>query len=585
MPLIKLLAQAGIDMGTRLKFPGARASHRRAVRHARRVVSCLLFAAVGTLVVSGTAYASSANDLVINGDFSAGNTGFTSQYANSPTGLGAVGQYTVANNPSALNGAWPALKPVGSDTNMLIANGSSTPGASVWSQTVSVAPNSTYMFSVQVASLYAQPAAIDFVVNGVSIGTRSAPTTVAKWVEVVVAWHSGAATVAKLSIVDTDLASGGNDFALDNIALSGANPGGAVAPIASALGTPGEVFHSVTHDVIGGGITMAVLLFIAFPANIFNQTFSDHYAEIMSVVSRVRRRLRHPFKSAQVEVERPVTATQSTPASEDPGRVNRVWFALTLVAGAVLGGLLNPAFGMNVHALEGLIATLIAFSVGAIVSWYISKTFRRVHKYPSHTYLRALPMGLIIAAACVAVSRLSHFEPGYLYGVVVSIAFIESMEDRHSVHLIAIETLSTLAVGLLAWFAWIPVNHFALDSGNVLAGILDDVLASIFAGALMGSVIGLLPLEGLPGGHLSKWRKDVWGVIFFIALFLLIEVELNPDSGPTHPGGAPVVTAIILFVVFGGLSFGLHRFFTRRNHPKESEVTAPPPATNSEGSQ
>jgi hypothetical protein len=98
----------------------------------------------------------------------------------------------------------------------------------------------------------------------------------------------------------------------------------------------------------------------------------------------------------------------------------------------------------------------------------------------------------------------------------------------------------------------------------------------------MGSVIGLLPLQGLPGGHLSKWRKDVWGAIFFIALFLLIEVELNPDSGPTHPGGAPVVTAIILFLVFGGLSIGLHRFFTRRNRVAESSAPTPPPAAKTD---
>ena len=567
-------------MGAWLKFPRARASHTRAVRRARRVVGGLSFVALGTLVVSGTAYASSSNNLVVNGDFSAGNTGFTSQYVDSPTGLGGLGQYAVASDPSVLNGAWPALKPFGSDTNMLIANGSGTANTSVWSQSVPVASNSTYVFSVQVASLYSQPAVLDFVVNGVSISTRAAPSTVGTWSEIQVVWHSGSAAVAKLSIVDTDLDGGGNDFALDNIAFTGASPGGAVAPIASTLGTPGEVFHSVTHDVIGGGITMAVLLFIAFPANIFNQTFSDHYAEITSMMSRVRRRLRHPFKPDRSEVERPVTTVQSGSASEEPGRVNRVWFALTLLAGALLGGLLNPAFGINAHTLEGLIATIIAFSVGAIVSWYISKAFRRVHKYPSHTYLRALPMGLLIAAACVAVSRLSHFEPGYLYGVVISVAFIESMEDRHSVHLIAIETLSALAVGLLAWFAWIPINHYALDSGNVLVGILDDALASIFAGALMGSVIGLLPLQGLPGGHLSKWRKDVWGVIFFIALFLLIEVELNPDSGPTHPGGAPVVTAIILFIVFGGLSVGLHRFFSRGNRSKEIDSPAPPPTAN-----
>ena len=582
--LVKLLAQAGTDMNTWLTFPGARASSTRSGRHARRLLCFVFFLPVGSLLLGGTAYADGSSNLVVNGNFSAGNTGFTSQYSYYPlnSGLGGAGTYSIGNNPNLFNSPWPTMAPHAGDSEMYIANGADTPHTKVWSETVAVASNSRYVFSLWAASLYSTPAVFDFFVNGVSVGSRSAPVTVAKWKELQVTWNSGSATSARLTIVDTDLAGGGNDFAVDDIALSGANPGGAVAPIASTLGTPGEVFHSVAHDVVGGGITMAVLLFIAFPANIFNQTFSDHYAEITSFVSRVRRRLRHPFRNVREGPTAAPSPASASAAAEDPGRVNRVWFALTLLAGAVLGGLLNPKFGLNAHALEGLIATLIAFSVGAILSWYISTVFRRVHKYPSHTYLRALPMGLLIAAACVAVSRLSHFEPGYLYGVVVSVAFIESMEERHSVHLIAIETLSTLAVGLLAWLAWIPVNHFALDSGNVVEVIVDDALASIFAGALMGSVIGLLPLQGLPGGHLSKWRKDVWGAIFFVALFLLIEVELNPDSGPTHPGGAPVVTAIILFVIFGGLSIGLHRFFTRRSRAEESPAPTPPPAAKTD---
>jgi hypothetical protein len=547
-----------------------------------------MLAVAGSVFFVGTAYASGSSSLVINGDFNAGNTGFTSQYAYSPTGLGGVQQYAVGANPAVLNGSWPALKPFGSATSMFIGNGASTANTTVWSETVAVAPHSSYVFSLEAASLYPSPAVFEFVVNGVTVGTRTAPTAIGTWKSLQVVWNSGSETVAKLTLVDTNLNSGGNDFALDEIAFSGATPSASgVAPIASTLGTPGEIFHSVSHDIIGGGITMAVLLFIAFPANIFNQTFSDHYAEIMSYVDRIRRRLRHPLGPSRATAPAsPTTAsptTEETSTPEAPGRVSRAWFALTLLVGAILGGLLNPKFGLNSHTLEGLIATLIAFSVGAIVSWYIAKTFRRVHKYPSHTYLRALPMGLVIAAACVLVSRLSHFEPGYLYGVVVSIAFIESMEDRHSVHLIAISTLSTLAVGLLAWFAWIPVNHFALESGsNVVEVILDDALASIFAGALIGSVIGLLPLEGLPGGHLSKWRKDVWGVIFFVALFLLIEVELNPDSGPTHPGGAPVVTAIVLFVIFGGLSFGLHRYFALRSESKSGESSPSAPASHSD---
>jgi hypothetical protein len=535
------------------------------------------------LFISGTAYASGANNLVVNGDFDGGNTGFTSQYTYNAqnSGLGGADSYSVGTNPALFNGAWPTMKPHSPATEMLIANGSTTANTKVWSQTVQVEANSTYVFSLWAASLYPTPAVIDFVVNGVSIGSRSAPTTLARWKELQATWNSGSATSATITVIDSDLSYGGNDFALDDIAFSGASSNG-VAPIASTLGTPWQVFHSVSHDVVGGGITMAVLLFIAFPANIFNQTFSDHYTEIMSFVSKVRRRFFHPLGGRTETVASSPSAAATTSASQAPGRVNRVWFGLTLLAGAILGGLLNPRFGLNAHSFEGLIATLIAFSVGAIVSWFIARTFRRLHKYPSHTYLRALPMGLVIAAACVLVSRFSHFEPGYLYGVVISIAFIESMEDRHSVHLIAISTLSTLAVAVLAWFAWIPMNHLALQHGEFAEVILDDALASIFAGGLMGTVIGLLPLEGLPGGHLSKWRKDVWGVIFFIALFLLIEVELNPDSGPTHPGGAPVVTAIVLFVIFGGLSIGLHRYFVRRSALRVADVPPPSPAPSSD---
>jgi hypothetical protein len=165
----------------------------------------------------------------------------------------------------------------------------------------------------------------------------------------------------------------------------------------------------------------------------------------------------------------------------------------------------------------------------------------------------------------VIISRASNFEPGYLYGVVVSIAFVESLEDRHNAHLTVIATFSTLIVALLAWFAWVPVNHLALNhSGNIPIAILDDVLGSIFVGGLVGTVVGMLPLEFMPGGTLLRWRKDVWVIVFFIALFLLVEVELNPASGPTHHGGAPIVTVIVLFVGFGGSTWLMRRYFAKR---------------------
>ncbi len=350
---------------------------------------------------------------------------------------------------------------------------------------------------------------------------------------------------------------------------------GDVATIASKIGTPGQVFHSLGHDVLGALLTVGVMLFIAFPANIFNQTFHDHYEEILDMVAGARRRVRAALGLHEPDED---AAVPEPGAHRTAGSATRGWFVATLLFGAVLGGLLKPSFGANASSAEDLAATLFAFAFGAAVSFLVARAFRRHHRYEHHTYLKALPLGLAVAAVCVVVSRVSDFAPGYLYGVVVGIAFVESISDRHNAHLTALSALSTLAVAICAWLEWIPVNHLALEPGSSpILVVLDDTLGSIFIAGLVGTVINMLPLRGLPGGTLVGWRRDAWAGVCFLALFLLIQVELFPASGPTHSGGAPVVTAAVLFVAFGALSFGFRGYFQRRE--RAAATVAPPPLT------
>lgn len=357
-----------------------------------------------------------------------------------------------------------------------------------------------------------------------------------------------------------------------------------VPPVASKLATPGEIFHSPTRDLVNAVITVGVVLFITFPANIFNQTFSENYEEILLIIGNWRRRFRRLFHGVTPRTPLPDGAAGEVASAaalrsqkqNSPDRVTLFGFIVVLVLGSLLGGLLDPRFGLNQQSLVSFGATLVAFSFGAALAWLIARAFRRHHQYPTQTYWRALPVGLAIALICVLISRLSHFEPGYLYGVVVSVAFVGSLKDRHNAHLITISTVSTLTVAVLAWLAWIPFNHLALEHGsNFIYGVIDDALASIFIGGIVGTVVGLIPLRGLPGENLSRWRKDVWALVFFVALFLLIEVELHPASGPTHTGAADIVTVIVLFVFFGGSTLWMRAFFAKR-HTKKVEVSAAP---------
>lgn len=164
------------------------------------------------------------SNLIANGDFSLGNTGFTTQYTYSPGDIGPAQSYDVVDNPahSRPNDVNPAS--YGDHTTgsglMLAANGAMTPDVVVWSQTLAVAPGSDYDFSLWLSSWFASsPSTLNVRFNGVTVGTPTAPSTTGVWQKFSTIWNSGPATSLTISIVETTMADVGSDFALDDIVL------------------------------------------------------------------------------------------------------------------------------------------------------------------------------------------------------------------------------------------------------------------------------------------------------------------------------------------------------------------------------
>jgi hypothetical protein len=159
---------------------------------------------------------------------------------------------------------------------------------------------------------------------------------------------------------------------------------------------------------------------------------------------------------------------------------------------------------------------------------------------------------LLIAAGCVLVSRLTDFEPGYLYGVVCGAVFTGTLAQREQGHAVALATLLTVVIAFVAWFAWEPVNTAAATSGAAVPLIvLDDFLGAVFTGGLIGATIGMVPLRFLPGGTLAAWHRGAWAAVTFVVTFAFVEILLNPARGG-HPAHAGLGTVIVLFVLFGG---------------------------------
>jgi hypothetical protein len=191
---------------------------------------------------TGTASISVAQELVTNGDFTNGNTGFTSDYnykADVP-GLVPAGQgelyddtgingYSISTNGQNVHvdfwGADHTNNPSGS-RNFMLVNGHGT--LTAWKTTVNVLPNTVYYFSAWGMSLNsAGPfAKLQFNVNGTQVGSTAnlaaglSSNSNNGWTRFYGTWTSGpATTTAVISITDLETAAGGNDFGLDDISF------------------------------------------------------------------------------------------------------------------------------------------------------------------------------------------------------------------------------------------------------------------------------------------------------------------------------------------------------------------------------
>jgi len=331
--------------------------------------------------------------------------------------------------------------------------------------------------------------------------------------------------------------------------------------LAASITSPSVAFSSVSLTLVNALIALAVLLFITFPAHLFNHTFQENYDEI---VAGVQRRL--PWLVA--------LRTRLLRGATDRRR-QVIVFASVVLGGGLLGGLLSPNFGINLTTVASYVATVVSVLVGASLSFVVGWAYRRVRHREHEARLQALPFGLAVAALCVVISRLADFRPGYLYGVVAGVAFGTALGKRENGHVVALATLTTMAVAILAWLAWVPVNAAAAQDGAGFAvTFADDLLGALFVGGLVGSVIGLIPLNFMPGGALAAWHRGVWAVTFGLALFGVVELLLHPQKGDAHPGGAPVVTVIALLVFFGGSSLVFAGYFARR-HRKMAAAAEP----------
>lgn len=179
-----------------------------------------------TYTINSTTTTTTTTNLITNGDFSSGNTGFISNYqylATAPVG-GVQNAYGVVTNPQAWFSAFTTCgdHTTGSGKMMVVDGTAISANSILWKQTVPVINNTTYAFSFWVQSVVnVNPANIEVLINGVSVGFQLAPTNITcnNWVQFTYSWNSLTNTTASIVLYDRTVISNGNDFAIDDIAF------------------------------------------------------------------------------------------------------------------------------------------------------------------------------------------------------------------------------------------------------------------------------------------------------------------------------------------------------------------------------
>jgi hypothetical protein len=249
-------------------------------------------------------------------------------------------------------------------------------------------------------------------------------------------------------------------------------------------------------------------------------------------------------------------------------------FAAFTVALAVLYGLLEPGYGFD----RSSIALTIGLMVGLTAVMGALALPELLYKRPlgDRGRLQVLPPTLLVALACVAMSRVVGFEPGYLYGGLA--AFVFTIEVRKDVEgrLAAASAVTTLLLGVAAWFAWSAVS---VRAGRVDAGFgllaLEATLAATFAAAIESAAFIMFPMRFMFGGRVMGWSRKMWATIFAISMLFFVHVIVRPNAGYVSEGAEEAMALVVAGVVgFALFSFSFWAYFRFRPEHRRGRSSA-----------
>lgn len=307
--------------------------------------------------------------------------------------------------------------------------------------------------------------------------------------------------------------------------------------LTSSLDTIAQILGNPVFIATAGGVGLALLLFVAIPAELLNATLSEQYDRITKRMPRSKAGWWARFKGWLA----------GTPILGGT--------ALTLLA-AIIFGFADPGFGFDLTSLRIVLALAIGlFVVGFLASAVTGAVVGR--RWGLRTVIEIQPLGIILAVVGVLISRLLDFSPGILIGLLIGIALVGKVTKADEGRTAIVKAAVVWVFSVLAWGLY-SILSGPLTGSSFAGNLTVETMVAITAEGLTALLIGLLPFKFLEGSAIWNHNKILWAAIWLAAAASWVLIVLPQNFGAIQGSlwiwgvvvGAFAVVALAVYFIF-----------------------------------